>query len=98
MKDESVIRDERTTMVENASYRLAYQVVTLGLLAIIGFRAWVWGETNWDLFGLVFLGGVVTTVYQAWQRALTPGWLRVAALIAILAAAVAVLMVLVRAL
>ncbi len=35
MKDQPVIRDERSTAVENASYRVAYMVMSYGALAIV---------------------------------------------------------------
>ena len=53
-----VHRDERTTAVENASYRWAYLVLSFGLLLIVAFRSFVYGESAWDLLALVVLGGL----------------------------------------
>ena len=35
MNNQSVSRDERTTVVENTSYRIAYLVMSYGLLASV---------------------------------------------------------------
>lgn len=100
MTDNTVTRDERTTAVELASYRLAYQVLSFGLLVIVGYRAWVRGENSWDLFALIILGGLVATGYQARQHVLGWRWAKVTlltmALAALLAIAIVVLRVAVR--
>ena len=92
-----VVRDERTLVVENASYRLAYQVVTFGLLLDVAFRAFALKQSNWDLFALVILGGLVTTVYQGANKVLTRRWAMTAVLIMAAAATVAAAIVLLRA-
>lgn len=68
-------RDERTVVVENASFRWAYQFVSFGLLVLVGYRSFVRGESAWDLMALVVLGGVVATAYQWSQQVLTVRWL-----------------------
>ena len=96
MKDDLVTRDERTLAVENSSYRWAYNLFSFGLLVIIGVRAWVWDETNWDLWALVIGGGAVATLYQASHRVLTRRWMWVAIRTVLAAAAIAALLVLAR--
>jgi hypothetical protein len=89
-----VERDERTVAVENASYRVAYLVVSFGLLLSVAYRSFVREETSWDLLGLVVLGGLVATLYQGSARVLNRRWtvLSVAAIVlAVLLAAVMVL-------
>jgi hypothetical protein len=69
-----VDRDERTTAVENASYRWAYLLLSFALLMDVALRSFLYREAAWDLLGLVVAGGVVTTAYQAGQRVLTRRW------------------------
>jgi len=64
MKNQIITHDERTTMVENASYRLAYLVMSFGSLLIVAYRGFVMKQTSWDLLVLVIVGGVVATLYQ----------------------------------
>ena len=67
----SIDRDERTNSIENASYRWGYLLVTFGLLASTAYRSFVKHESSWDLLALVVLSGLVTTLFQGRQRALT---------------------------
>jgi hypothetical protein len=71
MNAASIDRDERTITIENASYRWGYLLVTFGLLASTAYRSFVKHESSWDLLGLVVLSGLVTTLFQGRQRALT---------------------------
>jgi len=89
-------RDERTVAVENASYRLAYLVLSFGMLAAVAYRAFAWGQASWDLLALVIAGGAVTVGYQAIHRVLTPQALRIGVVAAVAAAAVALVVGLVR--
>ncbi|MHB1318484.1 MAG: hypothetical protein ACYCYF_07705 [Anaerolineae bacterium] len=75
MSVQPISRDERTTAVENASYRLAYSVMSFGLLAIVTYRGFVLQEASWDLLGLVILGGATATVYQGAGRVLSRRWI-----------------------
>ena len=65
MRNKPVVRDERTTAVENASYRWGYLFLSFGLLAVVMYRSFVRQEASWDLLALVVISGFVTTVYQA---------------------------------
>ncbi len=91
-----VYRDERTTAVELASDRLAWLVVSYGLLVIIAYRAFAHGESSWDLFALILLGEAVSTGYQARHRVLGRRWavvtLMTVVAAGVLAAVVAVLL------
>ena len=86
-------RDERTVAVENASYRLAYQVLTFGTLAAVAYRAYAWNQASWDLLALVIAAGAITVGYQAVHRVLTPQAVRIGIGIAVAAAVVAVAVV-----
>lgn len=89
-------RDERTVAVENASYRLAYLVLSFGVLAAVAYRAFAWGQASWDLLALVIVAGAVTIGYQAARRVLTRQALRIGVAVAGAAAAVALAVGLLR--
>ncbi len=86
-------RDERTTAVENAGYRLSYLILSFGVLASAAYRGLAAGEQPWDLLGIVVLGGLVHTLYQAWHRVVYPRWLVLVALTVASALLVAALLV-----
>jgi hypothetical protein len=86
-------RDERTTAIENAGYRLSYLVLSFGLLAIVAARSFLRGLQSWDLLALVVLGGVVNAGYQGWHRVLYKRWALMTAVTMIVAALLALIMV-----
>ena len=69
-----MVRDERETHVDHAADRLAYLVLSFGLLAIVAYRSFVDGEASWDLLSLVVLGGLVGTAYRVQKRAVSKRW------------------------
>ncbi len=73
-----VPRDERESSVDRAGDRLAYLVVSFGLLAIVAYRSFADGAASWDLLGLVILGGLVGTLYRLARRAISREWIIVA--------------------
>jgi 1,4-dihydroxy-2-naphthoate octaprenyltransferase len=75
MNDQPVSRDERTVVVENASYHIAYLVMSFGLLASVAYRSFVLQQSSWDLLALVILGGATATVYQGTNRTLSRRWI-----------------------
>ena len=75
MNNQSVFRDERTTVVENTSYRIAYLVMSFGLLASVAYRGFVLKQSSWDLLALVILGGVTATMYQGINKVLSRRWI-----------------------
>jgi len=74
MSNQVVTRDERTTSVENTSYRIAYLVMSFGLLVSIAYRAFVLQQSSWDLLALVILGGMAATIYQGTNKVLSRRW------------------------
>jgi len=84
-----VLRDERETGVDRAADRLAYFVLSFGLLAIVAYRSFADGAASWDLLGLVVLGGLVGTLYRVAQRAVSREWTIVAVGTAVVALVVA---------
>ena len=67
-------RDERETGVDLAADRLAYLVLSFGLLGIVAYRGFFDREASWDLLGLVVLSGVVGTAYRLRRRVVTGRW------------------------
>lgn len=76
MQLKKIEKDERTIFIENQSYRFGYAILNFGILIDIMYRSIRFNETCWDLFGLVFLGGLVTTVYQFKQKIFTKKWIK----------------------
>jgi len=96
MKSQFLPRDERTTAVENASYRWAYLLLSFGLLVNVAYRSFVRHESAWDLLVLVLLGGVVTTLYQSRHQVLSRRWVVLMALTLLLAGVLAAVLVWLR--
>lgn len=92
----SVMRDERTVAVENASYRVAYLVLSYGLLLSTAYRAFVSHEASWDLMGLVIVGGGVAATYQGTKGILTTRSARMSAAAMVAAAVIGAALVLMR--
>jgi hypothetical protein len=65
------VRDEREAAAEQGGDRLAYLVVSYGLLLVVAYRSIVERQASWDLLGLVVLGGIVSMGYQMTLRALS---------------------------
>ena len=84
-----VSRDERESSVDRRGDRLAYLVLSFGLLAIVAYRSFAEGEASWDLLGLVVLGGVVGTLYRRALRAVSREWAIVAIATGVVALGVA---------
>jgi hypothetical protein len=57
-----------------AGDRLAYLVMSYGLLIAVAYRSLVRGEAAWDLLGLVVLGGVVGLAYRLRKGVAPGGW------------------------
>jgi hypothetical protein len=83
--DRLLERDEREVGVDRAADRLAYVVLSFGLLAVVAYRSFVDGVASWELLGLVLLGGVVSTAYRLWQGVLTRQAVSVLAVTALVA-------------
>jgi hypothetical protein len=50
----NIEKDERTMSVENQSYRIGYLILDFGILIDIMYRAFMFNESAWDLFGIIF--------------------------------------------
>jgi hypothetical protein len=93
MKAKPVNKDERTTAVENASFRWAYFLLSFGVLIDVAYRGLVLNQSNWDLMVLVILAGFVATLYQSSQKILTKRWIFLVVGVVFMAAAVAAIIV-----
>lgn len=96
MTANSIMRDERTVTVENASYRLAYLLISYGLLGSIMYRAFVTDESTWDLMGLVIVSGVIASAHQARQRVLSRRWMMLTGASVVIAVLIALAIVVTR--
>ncbi len=85
--------DEREVSVNGAADRLAYVVLSFGLLAVVAYRSFVEGVDSWELLALVLLGGIVSVGYRLWQGALTRQAVLVLALATLMAIVIAALVV-----
>ena len=65
------VRDEREAAVEQGGDRLAYLVVSYGLLLVVAYRSLVEQQASWDLLTLVVFGGIVSVGYRLSRRALS---------------------------
>jgi len=88
------VRDEREAAVEQGGDRLAYIVLSYGLLVIVAYRSLVDRQASWDLLALVVLGGIVSVGYRMSRRALSRNALAVVGLTIAVAVVVGALVVL----
>jgi hypothetical protein len=91
-----VMRGERTVVVENASYRLAYGFIAFALLLDVMYRSLVRREAPWELLAFVILGGVISSVYQGRYKILTRHSVRLLVLTSLLAGIMAALVAALR--
>lgn len=70
MKQEPVLRDERYYVVENASYKIGYILLAASIMLWVMYRSIVYQESNWIVFGLVWVSSVAVTIYQLKQKIL----------------------------
>jgi hypothetical protein len=84
MNNPVIIKDERTRTIEDASYRMGFNIICFGLLIDIFFRSLLYPDQGvWDLFALVVVSGFAATIYQARQKAVPPNFIRSMLILAI---------------
>lgn len=71
-----VEKDERTTFIENVSYKLGYKFISFLLLFDCMCRWRKFNEEPWDLFTIIIISSLVMTVYQYKQKILAKSWLK----------------------
>jgi hypothetical protein len=87
-------RDEREATIDRAGDRIAYLVLSYGLLVVVAYRSFVERQTSWELLGLVVIGGLVGTAYRLWHRAMTRDAALLAGITVLVALAVGLLLML----
>lgn len=75
-----VKKDERTTFIENLSYKFGYNFITFALFFDVIYRSLRFNEAPWDLLVIIIISALVMTVYQYKQKILGKAWLKTAAL------------------
>ncbi|HZW50187.1 MAG TPA: hypothetical protein VFF80_08700 [Bacillota bacterium] len=96
MLAKKVEKDERTTYVENQSYRYGYIALSFGILIDILYRSIQFNEAPWDLFAVIFLGGLITIGHQYRNRILTENWIKAVGLTIVISAIVSLVVLFVR--
>jgi hypothetical protein len=94
MNNPPIIKDERTRTIEDASYRVGFNIICFGLLLDVIFRSVLYpNESVWDLMGLVVVSGFAATIYQARHKTLPPHFLRSMLLLGAVTAVLSAVMV-----
>ncbi|KGP75366.1 hypothetical protein JT05_11075 [Desulfosporosinus sp. Tol-M] len=76
MSEKMVEKDERTTFIENISYKFGYIFITFALLLDVVYRSFMQNETPWDLLLLVIVSGLVISLYQYKQKIFGKTWIK----------------------
>jgi hypothetical protein len=77
MNTKSIEKDERTTFIENASYKYGYNFIAFGLLLDVMYKSLRFDESSWDLLALIVISGFVMAIYQYKQKILGKAWLKI---------------------
>lgn len=80
MTSKMIIKDERTTFIENISYKFGYNFIAFALLLDVVYRALRFNEASWDLLAIVIISGLVMTIYQYRKKILGKTWLKATAI------------------
>lgn len=92
MTNKMVEKDERTTFIENASYKFGYNFIAFALLLDVIYRGIRFNEAPWDLLVITIISGFVMTIYQYKQKILGKTWLKTIALTFVIAFILALLL------
>lgn len=76
MTSKMVEKDERTTFIENLSYKFGYLFIAFALLLDVAYRSLILNEASWDLLGIIIISGFVMSIYQYRQKILGKTWLK----------------------
>ncbi len=86
-------KDERTTFIENISYKYGYNLIAFALLLDVMYRSFILKEASWDLLGIILVSGFVMAIYQYHQKILGKTWGKTIALTIVIAIIFAFLMI-----
>ncbi len=96
MTSKMIEKDERTTFIENISYKFGYIFITFALLLDVVYRSLKLNEAPWDLLGLIIISGLIMSLYQYKQKILGKTWLKTFILIFAISFIIAFIMVFIR--
>lgn len=96
MTSKIVEKDERTTFIENISYKFGYIFITFALLLDTAYRSFKFNEAPWDMLAIIIISGVIMSIYQYKQKILGKTWLKIFIFTIIIAFIIAIIMVFVR--
>lgn len=95
MASKMVEKDERTTFIENISYKFGYLFITFALLFDVAYRSLKLNEAPWDLLALIITSGLVTLLHQYKHKILGKSWIKKTIYVFAIAFIIAIVMVLV---
>lgn len=96
MISKMVEKDERTTFIENISYKFGYLFITFALLLDVAYRSLKHNQASWDLLAIIIISGVVMSIYQYRQKILGKTLMRTFIYTFAVAFIIAIIMVLIR--
>ena len=74
MTNKIVEKDERTTLIENISYKHGYNFIAFAFLLDIMYRSFRLNEAPWDLLGIIIISGLIMSIYQNKHKILGKTW------------------------
>jgi lysylphosphatidylglycerol synthetase-like protein (DUF2156 family) len=92
MTNKMVGKDERTTFIQNVSYKFGYNFIAFALLLDVMYRGLKFNEAPWDLLVIIIISGLVMTFYQYMQKTLEITWIKTVALTLVIASIFAFLL------
>jgi hypothetical protein len=96
MDSKMVEKDERTTFIENISYKFGYIFITFALLLDVAYRSFKQNEAPWDLLALIIISGLVMSLYQYKQKILGKTWIKTFIYVFAIAFIIGIIMVFIR--
>lgn len=73
MKNQSTPQNTYDEAAKQTSYRMAYVVMSFGLLAVIAYRGFFLKQNSWELFAVILAGGLTAALYQRSKQTINPG-------------------------
>jgi hypothetical protein len=96
MSEKMVEKDERTTFIENISYKIGYIFLTFALLPDVAYRSSMLNEATWDLLALIIVSGLIMSLYQYKQKSLGKTRIKTFLYVFVIAFILAFIMVFIR--
>lgn len=80
MNKKVIEKDERSTFIENISYKFGYNFIAFALLVDVVYRSLRFNEAPFDLLVIIIISGLVMTAYQYKQKILGKTFVKLTAL------------------